>query len=251
MSPSFRAAALCSIMLCGVPTLSGCGDEGGIGTRCIHNEDCNSGFCHGYPGTGRICTEPCVPGEPDSCPRDLVCAVLPSGDGLCATPCTEVVVDTYVACIDGVPVHCSHAGSEGHCSACGCASEQFCCDGPGCMAPGECEAQLEQGEPCSSSDWCISRNCGVPASGSDSICLVENGAPCTADNCALCDTSGGGSYCIGRTCSSQAACPEDRTCALYSGTAYCVLSCTFSPGICAEDFSCIGDLTQVCWPDNG
>ncbi|CAN5896683.1 hypothetical protein BH11MYX2_BH11MYX2_26450 [soil metagenome] len=61
-----------------------------VGDRCTYNEACKNNLCAGTADT-KICTQSCVPGDPMSCPGDLVCntngnvCFLPDDGGGCCS----------------------------------------------------------------------------------------------------------------------------------------------------------------------
>lgn len=89
-------------------------------------------------------------------------------------------VAASLSCSSGAEQEADCAAPDAPCSACGCAESEYCSANETCMPV------MELGEPCTDNAGCVSGNCGEPANGSSSVCLVAIGAPCNDINCNLC-----------------------------------------------------------------
>jgi len=56
--------------------------EGGLGSECVGNAECDSGLC-ANDGDNQYCSMQCTPGNPASCPTGLECVDAGDGTGAC------------------------------------------------------------------------------------------------------------------------------------------------------------------------
>ena len=193
-----------------------------VGSTCTTANDCGpSEFCTDL-GTRWVpysyCSKSCSADA--ECANsytsaDWVCGIVQDGSRGCVfNNCGEQY--RGVACINGVSTACK-AVDDTHCDQCGCPDTQYC------GAAGKCIDKVGVGQPCASSDYCQSSNCG-----SNSLCRVALGSPCTNDNCDLClgnpstGWSGCSDYCTDTSiCIGEASCSE----LTYDRVRYCLLPC--------------------------